>query len=276
MMKILLAIDDSKFSEAATQAVLEQARPQDTEVRVLSVIQLAMDLTAGGAAGYYAKIDAALQEETNRSEALVAKTAELLRSKGFNVTSSAEGGDPRYKILDVAAEWHADLIVLGSHGRSGLNRLLMGSVSDAIMRHAPCSVEIIRSALQTNQRRNRPDLDTRKSADIRPVHARLNPESTAAPNVKQWLKSPISIAAVDIQVAKAGRTKQTSFSGVDPCLGRGSRLHFAKYRAFTTRGSGSALSYHVGFVAVLKIEPHPESQSRLNRDVHSKFDMRRM
>jgi nucleotide-binding universal stress UspA family protein len=146
MMRILLAVDNSAFSEAATQAVLRQAKPEDTEVRVLSVIELATELSAGGDAGYYAKIDAAFQEETDRSEALVAKTAELLRSKGFKVTSSAEGGDPRYRIIDVAAEWHADLIVLGSHGRTGLNRFLMGSVSEAIVRHAPCSVEIVRSA----------------------------------------------------------------------------------------------------------------------------------
>jgi nucleotide-binding universal stress UspA family protein len=145
IMKTLLAVDDSKFSEAATQAVVKQARPQDTEVRVLSVVELPTHLAAGGMAGYYPGIDAAFQEETDRSEALVAKTTELLRSKGFKVTSSTERGEPKDKIIDIAAEWHADLVVLGSHGRSGLNRFLMGSVSEAVARHAPCSVEIVRA-----------------------------------------------------------------------------------------------------------------------------------
>ena len=145
-MKILLAVDDSKFSEAATQAVLAQARPEDTEVRVLSVTEPSPVRTDSGNKGYYAAIDASFEEATKRSQAVVTKTAELLRSKGFKVISSAPAGmaDPKSKIIDVAAEWDADLIVLGSHGRSGLSRFLMGSVSETVVRHAPCSVEIIR------------------------------------------------------------------------------------------------------------------------------------
>lgn len=145
-MKILLAVDDSKFSEAATQAVLRQARPQDTEVQVLSVMEPSSLRTDSGQEEYYAAIDASFDEATKQSQALVAKTAELLRSKGFKVISSAspEWADPKSKIIDVAAEWDADLIVLGSHGRSGLSRFLMGSVSEAVVRHAPCSVEVVR------------------------------------------------------------------------------------------------------------------------------------
>ena len=143
-MKILLAVDESSFSQAATEAVLGRARPQDTEVRVLSVMEAPSHLAFSNKEEYYASIEATFQEETDRTAALVARTAELLRSKGFTVTSSAEWGDPKSKILDMATEWHADLIVLGSHGRSGLNRFLMGSVSEAVARHAPCSVEIVR------------------------------------------------------------------------------------------------------------------------------------
>jgi hypothetical protein len=109
-------------------------------------MELPPDLTGIDVLGDYPPIDAAFPEETNRSQALVAKTAELLRSNGFKVISSAEWGDPKSKIIDMAAEWSADLIVLGSHGRSGLNRFLMGSVSEAVARHAHCSVEIVRSA----------------------------------------------------------------------------------------------------------------------------------
>jgi len=46
--------------------------------------------------------------------------------------------------LDAASEWHADLIMVGSHGRTGLDRLLIGSVSEVVARHAPCSVQIVR------------------------------------------------------------------------------------------------------------------------------------
>jgi len=145
-MKILLAVDDSKFSEAAIQAVLRQARPQDTEVRVLSVAEPSSIRFTSGKEEYYAAIEAAFQEATNRSQALVAKTVELLRSQGFKVTAapSDEWADPKSKIIDMAAEWGAGLIVIGSHGRSGLSRFLMGSVAEAVARHAPCSVEIVR------------------------------------------------------------------------------------------------------------------------------------
>jgi nucleotide-binding universal stress UspA family protein len=47
-------------------------------------------------------------------------------------------------ILDDAEKWPADLIVLGSHGLKGLNRFLLGSVSDAVSRHAACSVQVVR------------------------------------------------------------------------------------------------------------------------------------
>lgn len=145
-MKLLLAVDDSKFSEAAAQAVVRQARPQDTEVRVLSVMEPSSLRTDKDKEGYYAAIEASFEEAAKRSQALVAKTVELLRSHGFKVTApaSVEWADPKSKIIDEAAEWGADLIVLGSHGRSGVSRFLMGSVSEAVVRHAPCSVEVVR------------------------------------------------------------------------------------------------------------------------------------
>jgi len=62
----------------------------------------------------------------------------------MKVTSAVAQGDPKSLIIDAAEEWHADLIVLGSHGRNSLDRFLMGSVSDAIVRHAHCSVEVVR------------------------------------------------------------------------------------------------------------------------------------
>jgi nucleotide-binding universal stress UspA family protein len=56
-----------------------------------------------------------------------------------------ELGEPRTMILDTAKTWGADLIVLGSHGRRGMDRFLMGSVSEAVAIHAHCSVEVVRS-----------------------------------------------------------------------------------------------------------------------------------
>ena len=143
-MKILLAIDDSKFSEAATQMVVAQARPQDTEVRVLHVLEPLSLLLGREMGGYDPELETVWQAEREQAKALVTKITGMLRTSGFNVTSTLDEGDPKSKIIDVASEWNADLIVLGSHGRRGMDRFLMGSVAESVARHANCSVEIVR------------------------------------------------------------------------------------------------------------------------------------
>jgi len=143
-MRILLAIDDSNFSEAAIEAVTEQARPHGTEVRVLHVVESLPLLVARELGGHEPALESALEFQKQHAEPVVAKAAEVLRARGLKVTAALEMGDPKSKILDVTEEWRADLIVLGSHERKGLNRFLMGSVSDAVARHACCSVEIVR------------------------------------------------------------------------------------------------------------------------------------
>jgi nucleotide-binding universal stress UspA family protein len=143
-MKILLAVDESKYSEAAIQAVLARSRPQDTEVRVLHVLEPPSLLLGREMGGYDPELEVVWNALRGQAKALVEKTAAKLRASGFNVTPALEEGDPKSKIIDVANEWKADLIVLGSHGRTGLERFLMGSVADSVARHAECSVEIVR------------------------------------------------------------------------------------------------------------------------------------
>jgi nucleotide-binding universal stress UspA family protein len=138
-MKILLAIDDSKFSEAAAQAVIGRHRLQDLEVRVLHVAEPPTPLMAPEMTEYVSP-----RESAEEAKTLVAKSADALRSAGINVTTTIIQGDPRSVIIDDAKAWGADLIVLGSRGRKGLERFLLGSVSEAVLRHAHCSVEIVR------------------------------------------------------------------------------------------------------------------------------------
>lgn len=136
-MKILLAVDGSKFSEAAAKAVIEQFRPQDTEVKVLNVVNNTeyLDYPAG-----------VTEDQLNQARALVNRVSQKLRTVGLKVESVVCRGEAKTGIIDSAEEWHADLIVLGSHGRTGLGRFLLGSISDTVMRHARCSVEIVRFA----------------------------------------------------------------------------------------------------------------------------------
>lgn len=143
-MKLLLAIDDSKFSEAALRTVVEQLRPESTEVRVLHVVEPPSLLVTREMGEPNSKLAAVWKLEMKAADTLVTSTAEELRKKGFKVSTLLEQGEPRTKIVDSASAWKSDLIVVGSHGRTGLDRLLLGSVSEAVARHAHCSVEIVR------------------------------------------------------------------------------------------------------------------------------------
>ncbi|HUK20349.1 MAG TPA: universal stress protein [Gemmatimonadales bacterium] len=147
-MKVLLAIDESEPSEAATRAVL--ARGPGTEVRILHVVEpagiLIPSLLSGAEMGMWkpAELDALREARLRKADALVRRAADTLKKGGLEVVAAVEEGDPRALILDIAADWHPDVIVVGSHGRTGLDRFLLGSVSEAVARHAPCSVEIAR------------------------------------------------------------------------------------------------------------------------------------
>ena len=148
-MKILLATDDSKFSEAAAKSLAGQFRPQDTEVRVLHVVEpIVISEPPQMSAGYYPE----LEDRLPQAREVVDRVAKMLSSVGFRVTTSVATGDARSVILENAAEWHADLIVLGSHGRKGLGRFFLGSVAEAVARHAHCSVQIVRIPPQVSTR----------------------------------------------------------------------------------------------------------------------------
>src|ERR1035437_990353 len=110
-MKILLAIDDSKFSEAAIQMVVAQGRPQDTEVRVLHVLLPPSLLLGREMGGYDPELETVWKAQREQAKALVTKTTEMLRTSGFNVTSTLEEGDPKSRIIDLASACNADLIV---------------------------------------------------------------------------------------------------------------------------------------------------------------------
>jgi nucleotide-binding universal stress UspA family protein len=136
-MKIVLAIDESRFSEAATQAVIAQYQPQGTEVKVLNVVDLPLPIPTSDAAGFR-------ELSLKHGQELVQRAERSLSKAGYKTQTAVEEGDPKSKIVDQAKNWKADLIVMGSHGRKGIDRFLMGSVAETVSRHASCSVQIVR------------------------------------------------------------------------------------------------------------------------------------
>jgi nucleotide-binding universal stress UspA family protein len=141
-MKILLAIDSSEHSKAAVNALSTQYRPQDNEVRVLHVLQpISFSATPQMAPTYTPE----MEQEGGEAKALVDRVASQLRKAGFRAEATVAKGDVRETIVNTAAEWPADLIVIGSRGGGALRRLLLGSAAEFVARHASCSVLIARS-----------------------------------------------------------------------------------------------------------------------------------
>lgn len=145
-MKILIAIDGSDFSQAALKSVIARPWPPDSQVKVLNVVEPPSLLMGREMSGYDPEFEVVWKALREQAKDLVLKAAEKLRAAKFDVSTELVEGEPKSQIIDIANEWHADMIVIGSHGRTGLSRFLMGSVSQAVVHHAHCSVEVVRTA----------------------------------------------------------------------------------------------------------------------------------
>ncbi|HEV2488468.1 MAG TPA: universal stress protein [Candidatus Acidoferrales bacterium] len=150
-MKVLLATDGSDGAAAATRSIAGRPWPAGSHFKVVSVVELLMPENSISVSSSAPVYPASLLEEVwsdarKRAREAVAEARKTLTAAGLKIVDgeTAPEGDPRAVLLDQAREWGADLIVLGSHGRRGIDRLLMGSVSESVALHAHCSVEIIR------------------------------------------------------------------------------------------------------------------------------------
>lgn len=146
-MKILLATDGSECSKAAVNSVAERPWPEGSEVKIVSAMEIPYAPTTEAWVlpdSYYGEIEGAAKEQ---AESAVKDAVERLRAgraSGLEIVTEIKSGSAKDVILDEAEKWDADLIVLGSHGYSGWQRFLLGSVSHAVATHAHCSVEIVR------------------------------------------------------------------------------------------------------------------------------------
>lgn len=141
-MKILIGVDESKFSEAALEFVRRMPWPKDTRVIVASSVPLPMPLYPEVYA--IAPSQEAFEQARQANQEFVTACAQKLRGAGFDVDPRVLQGDPRATLVDLAESERVDLIVVGSHGRTGLEKLLMGSVTTHIVSHARCSTLVVK------------------------------------------------------------------------------------------------------------------------------------
>ena len=141
-MKILIGVDESPFSKAALDYVKRISWPAGTSIRVVSA---SAPVFMGTGEANAPAVIAQLIQDQNRMHAQIADAAaQTLQGGGRLVDSAMIQGDPRSTLVEEARRMNADLLVVGSHGRSGLSRLVLGSVASYVASHAPCSVLIVK------------------------------------------------------------------------------------------------------------------------------------
>jgi nucleotide-binding universal stress UspA family protein len=148
-MKILIATDGSQFSETAIERVCEIGADQwtDPSFQVVSVYEPQVPIATepfAVSADYHHHMDRIARERATKDvEAGAARLGKQFPDSA--IETAVEIGRPAQVIVESAEKWGADLIVVGSHGRGFWGRLGLGSVSDAVVHHSPCSVLVVKS-----------------------------------------------------------------------------------------------------------------------------------
>ena len=143
-MRILAATDGSEFALAALRSLANRPWPEGSAVKLISVPECILFKDASYLETHEIKdLGKAALDDAQKS---IAAGLEILSASKLRVCSELPTFEERpYRvILNEAEEWQADMIVVGSHGLSGFDRVIMGSVSEAVALHAKCSVEVIR------------------------------------------------------------------------------------------------------------------------------------
>ncbi|MBI2781348.1 MAG: universal stress protein [Chloroflexi bacterium] len=141
MRRILLATDLSPASEGATRQAIDLARDLAANLLIVSVIDPAARGVPGG------RVERMDQRRASR-EAAAQEVVIRGRAAGVAVSFMVWEGEPGPSIVDAATSEQVDMVIVGSHGRGSMGRLLIGSVSEHVVRHAPCPVLVVRARAQ--------------------------------------------------------------------------------------------------------------------------------
>lgn len=148
-MKILVATDGSEFSQAAVAKAAELfAGSADNELRIISAAEPVYTPAEPFAlsSDYLQDLEsAALKKAADVVSTAEAEMRKACAGSDMSVTASVVKGYANQAIVEEAEDWGADVIVVGSHGYGLWRRALLGSVSNSVLHHAPCSVLVVRA-----------------------------------------------------------------------------------------------------------------------------------
>jgi nucleotide-binding universal stress UspA family protein len=150
-MKVLFATDGTKHGDAAAAMVKKLALESGDSIHVISVVDMAVPISVDIYGGYLpdtSELEKAAQENADK---ILKEACDMLTGSfegGVTVTCEVLFGSPESRIVETAEVLQTDLIVLGSHGYSRWERLLLGSVSNSVVHHAHCSVLVVRNSVE--------------------------------------------------------------------------------------------------------------------------------
>ncbi|WP_049969725.1 universal stress protein [Haladaptatus cibarius] len=139
--RILVPIDGSEQSTKALDYVLREF--PDAETTVINVID-PIDVGYSSTVGMPGYSEEWYEDSKTRAEALFTEARETAEEHGATLSTATEVGRPSQVIVDYAEDNDFDHIVMGSHGRSGVSRILLGSVAETVVRRSPMPVTVVR------------------------------------------------------------------------------------------------------------------------------------
>lgn len=143
IQRILLPTDFSDYSATATKYACEMATRFDAELHLLHTLEVHLTSTPNFLMGL--DLPRYVKESSAAAEKSLAGILDPKWSTGRTVIHALVEGSPKVEIITYARKHNIDLIVLSTHGRTGLSHVIMGSVAESIVRTAPCPVLTVRS-----------------------------------------------------------------------------------------------------------------------------------
>ncbi len=144
--RILVPVDGSPTSNAGLREAIQTAKGQDASIQLVHVVDYHYLMMGGLEAGAY--IEDLMESLTQSGKRILKRAEEQVRKAGVPVTSvllESSAGTAADAIVRQAKKWKADVVVLGTHGRRGVRRMLMGSDAEQVVRNSPVPVMLVRS-----------------------------------------------------------------------------------------------------------------------------------
>ncbi|MBP7863246.1 universal stress protein [bacterium] len=144
-MKILIPVEDKQFAHVIAEFVCNHTWPKEVEFRILNVYEsVFLQEVVSPLAMQQLEEASQLSQSLGRMLMMDVGTKLRLKFPHSKIEEILKEGDPKQIILNTIKLWQPDFVVMGAHGKGSIERFFLGSVSLAVLSHAPCSVVTIK------------------------------------------------------------------------------------------------------------------------------------